>query len=800
MMQQYLHIKASYPDTLLLYRMGDFYELFFEDAKRGAQLLDLTLTHRGQSAGQPIPMAGVPFHAVDNYLSRLLKKGESVAICEQVGTSDGKGPMERKVIRVLTPGTVTDESLLEDRKDVILLAVHPHRERYGLAWVDLAGGRFHLLQANDDAQLSAEIARLRPAEILFSATKTNKPPIEFGVITHRPAWDFDVDRAQVLLQEQFKQSQLLADPACALAIPAAGALLVYLNLTQCQTLPHLSAITLERSAEFLLLDAATQRHLELFTSTIGQQRHSLLNTLDHTASAMGSRLLQRWLAKPLRDHTLLTQRQQAIQTMITQHIDAPLHELARQVCDLERIVSRIALRSAKPRDLVLLRQTLGIIPELQQLLQHCNTPLIQSLAQSIPALPNLHQLLMDALRAEPAALIREGGVIAAGFDQELDELRLLSEDASHVLLKLEQSEKNKSGLSTLKFGFNRVQGYYIELSKAQAHQVPAHFQRKQTLKNVERYITPELKTFEEQVLSAQSKALAREKWLYEGLLEAIHEELVALRTMASALAQLDVLANLAQQARARNWSCPVWSEQPGIHIEAGRHPVVEQIMQERFIPNDITLQPQHNMLLITGPNMGGKSTYMRQTALIVLMAHIGSFVPAKHARLGPIDKVFTRIGASDDLAAGQSTFMVEMSETAYILQEATPLSLVLIDEIGRGTSTYDGMALAYACCVYLANTIQALTLFSTHYFELTQLPDLYPQIRNIHLAATLAAGKIIFLYQVESGATHHSYGLEVAALAGIPHPVLDMARDHLKTHRSEPNHDVQTKPKTETTT
>ncbi|PJD90743.1 MAG: DNA mismatch repair protein MutS [Legionella sp.] len=792
MMQQYLHIKEAYPDTLLLYRMGDFYELFFEDAKRGAQLLDLTLTHRGQSAGQPIPMAGVPYHAVDNYLSRLLKKGESVAICEQVGDSNGKGPMERKVIRVLTPGTITDDALLEDRKDVILLAIHPHRERYGLAWVDLAGGRFHLLQANDSAQLSAEIARLRPAEVLFCASKTSKLQIEFGVMTHRPAWDFDVDRAHVLLQEQFKQTQVLSDPACALAIPAAGALLAYLQLTQCQTLPHLTAMTLERTTEFLLLDASTQRHLELFQSTMGQHRHSLLNTIDHTASAMGSRLLQRWLAKPLRNHEILTQRQQAIQTMMTYQIDTPLHDLARQICDLERIASRIALHSAKPRDLVLLRQTLGIIPSLQHMLQSCDTPLIQSLLQDIPALPHLYQLLKDALLEEPSILIRDGGVIAPGFDAELDELHHLSDDASDVLVKLEQSERTKSGLSTLKFGFNRVQGYYIELSKAQAAQVPAHFQRKQTLKNVERYITPELKTFEEQVLSAQSKALAREKWLYEGLLEAINEELPALRGMAAALAQLDVLANLTYQARTHHWSCPTWSEEPGIHIEAGRHPVVEQIMQERFIPNDISLQPQNNMLLITGPNMGGKSTYMRQTALIVLMAHIGSFVPAKQALLGPIDKVFTRIGASDDLAAGQSTFMVEMSETAYILQEATPLSLVLIDEIGRGTSTYDGMALAYACCVYLAHTIRALTLFSTHYFELTQLPEQYPQIRNIHLAATLSGGKIIFLYHVEPGATNRSYGLEVAALAGIPHPVLDMARDHLKTHRSEPHHDVQT--------
>lgn len=793
MMQQYLQLKADYPDILLFYRMGDFYELFFDDAKRGSQLLDLTLTHRGQSAGQPIPMAGVPYHAVDNYLSRLLKKGESVAICEQIGES-GKGPMERKVVRVLTPGTITDEALLEARRDVILLAIYPQRQRFGLAWVDLAGGRFHLAQVQDEAQLQAEIARLRPSEFLVPASKDLKLQLETGATTHRPIWDFDPERARSLLQTQFKQSACLSDPNCTLAIPAAGALLAYLKITQCQTLPHLTTLTLEQSNDFLLLDAATQRHLEIFAPNLGQHRHCLLHTLDHTASTMGSRLLQRWLAKPLRNHTALTQRQEAIQTLLTEQLDIPLHDFARELCDLERITARIALRSARPRDLVALRHTLGLIPPLHQILQHCSATLIQDLLQDLTPLPHIHQLLMDALLAEPATLIRDGGVIAKHFDEELDALQRLSTDATDVLLQLEQNEKTKSGLSTLKFGFNRVQGYYIELSKAQAAHVPAHFQRKQTLKNVERYITPELKTFEEQVLSAQAKALAREKWLYEGIIEALNEVLRPLRTMAAALAQIDVLTNLASHARSHHWTRPTWSAEPGIHITAGRHPVVEHIIQERFIPNDLTLQPQHNMLLITGPNMGGKSTYMRQTALIVLLAHIGSFVPATHACIGPIDKIFTRIGAGDDLASGQSTFMVEMAETAYILQEATPLSLVLIDEIGRGTSTYDGMALAHACCVYLADTLRALTLFSTHYFELTQLPDCYTQIRNIHLAAALTAGKIVFLYHVEPGPTNRSYGLEVAALAGIPDAVLTMARAHLR----ESNHALHTQSTLET--
>ena len=794
MMQQYLQIKADYPDMLLFYRMGDFYELFFEDAKRGAQLLDLTLTHRGQSGGSPIPMAGVPYHAVDNYLARLIKKGESVAMCEQIGEA-GKGPMMRKVMRVLTPGTITDEALLEERRAVILLAIYPQRHRYGLAWVEIAGGRFHIAQVNDEAQLYAEIARLRPSEFLVPANSTLTFPFETGAITRRPIWDFDAAHARNSLQAQFKHSNLLTDPNCAVAIPAAGALLAYLQTTQCQALPHLTTLTLEQSNEFLLLDAATQRHLEIFAPNLGQHRHCLLQTIDHTASAMGSRLLQRWLAKPSRDYTLLTQRQIAIQTLLEQQLDQTIHEFTRGICDVERITARIALRTARPRDLVALRTTLGLIPNLHTSLQSCSAPLLQSLVQTIIPLPHIHQLLVDAIQAEPSTLIRDGDVIAAQFDEELDALRHLSTDATDVLIQLEQSEKVKSGLSTLKFGFNRVQGYYIELSKAQSAQVPAHFQRKQTLKNVERYITPELKTFEEQVLSAQAKALAREKWLYEGILEALNEELIPLRALAAALAQIDVLANLAMHARAHQWTRPTWASEPGIQITAGRHPVVEPIMQERFIPNDLRLQPQHNMVLITGPNMGGKSTYMRQTALIVLLAHIGSFVPATHAHLGPIDKIFTRIGAGDDLAAGQSTFMVEMTETAYILQEATPLSLVLIDEIGRGTSTYDGMALAHACCVYLAETIRALTLFSTHYFELTQLPDHYPQIRNSHLAASLTADKLVFLYKVEPGATNRSYGLEVAALAGIPAAVLTLAKAHLGSqHALHPHSALETTP------
>jgi len=788
MMQQYLRIKADYADMLLFYRMGDFYELFFDDAKQAAQLLDLTLTHRGQSNGRPIPMAGVPHHAVENYLARLLKRGESVAICEQIGDpATSKGPVERQVTRILTPGTVTDEALLDSKRDVILLAIHAQRQTYGLAWVDLSAGRFHLLQVADEAQLLAEIARLQPAELLLKDTLPSITARACGVIKLRPTWDFDNVRAQTLLCQQFHVNDLTAfgEQTHPVALPAAGALLAYLQLTQRQALPHLTHITLEQTEHYLHLDATTQRHLELFTNNQGERHHTLLASIDQTASAMGSRLLKRWLGRPLRDHALLQQRQQAVQALITTKQDIHLHPLLRQVCDIERIATRVALKSARPRDLVQLRQTLALLPTIQQRIHHHQTPLIAALAENITLLPQLTELLDAALIENPPMLIRDGGVIANGFDRELDELRELSDHATDKLIELEQAEKERSGLSTLKFGYNRVQGYYIELSRTQAEKAPLHFQRKQTLKHVERYITPELKAFEEKVLTAASKALVREKWLYECLLDDIHQYLPQLMKTAHAVAELDVLSNFAERAQSLQWCCPTLTTQPGIHIQGGRHPVVEQILQERFIANDLDIQPSHNMLLITGPNMGGKSTYMRQNALIVLLAHIGCFVPATNATIGPVDKLFTRIGASDDLASGRSTFMVEMTETAHILRQATAQSLVLIDEIGRGTSTYDGMALAYACCAYLANTIKAYTLFSTHYFELTTLPDELNCIRNVHLSATLAEQSIVFLYHVEPGPASRSYGLEVAALAGIPTEVLTLANQHLAKHTVE---------------
>jgi DNA mismatch repair protein MutS len=783
MMQQYLRIKADYPNMLLLYRMGDFYELFFDDAKRASQLLDLTLTHRGQSADKPIPMAGVPYHAVENYLARLLKKGESVAICEQIGDpATSKGPVERQVTRIITPGTVTDEALMDAKKDNLLVAIQRKKSNYGMAWLDLSGGRFHLLELKDEAHLRAELTRLQPAEILYSETSQLPEFCDQYPTKSRPGWEFNVEFAQQLLCEQFSVSSLSAfsDKDYPNAIISAGALLHYVKVTQKQAIPHLNAVTLERSEEFLQLDASTQKHLELFENSQGGTNNCLLTILDKTASPMGGRLLKRWLAKPTKNVDILKSRQQAIQEIISKVQDITIHHVLKSCCDVERILSRIALKSARPRDLIHLRDTLERLPTLEDSLTINTANLIVQIREKIKTIPSLKLLLDAAIVENPPMLIRDGGVIAKGFDEELDELKRLSTNANETLTQLEIEEKKRTGLSTLKLGFNSVQGFYIELSKAQSEQVPLNYQRKQTLKNVERYITPELKVFEEKVLTAQAKALAREKWLYESLLEEMQQYIPALKNIAMGLAELDVINNLSERAQSMRWMCPTLDTSSGILIKEGRHPVIETLLHEKFIANDLELNSKQNMLLITGPNMGGKSTYMRQTALIVLLAHIGSFVPAKEAVIGPIDRIFTRIGASDDLASGRSTFMVEMTETAQILRQASHESLVLIDEIGRGTSTYDGMSIAYASCAYLASKIKAYTLFSTHYLELTQLSKENANIRNVHLKASVDSSKIIFLYRVEDGSANRSYGLEVAKLAGIPEEVLYSASEYLQ--------------------
>ncbi len=782
MMQQYLRIKADYPDLLLFYRMGDFYELFFDDAKRVASLLNITLTHRGQSAGKPIAMAGVPYHAVDTYLARLIKLGESVAICEQIGDPrTSKGPVERQVVRVLTPGTITDDILLDAHHDNLLLAIHEQGKQYGLAWVDLSGGRFHLLNALDINELHATLNRLHPAEVLLLDGSPLVDELNEYALKVRPAWEFDPHHAKQLLCEQFAVTHLdeLCNKHFDITHSAAGCLLSYLKNTQRQALPHLKQITLENNDDFLQIDAATQRHLELFCNYQGGHEYTLLEVIDHTQTTMGSRLIKRWLGRPLRQHKLIQKRQQVVSELLKLQQVHSLQAELQHIADIERISTRIALKSARPRDLTQLRATLLFIPLIQTMISTNQAPLTLQLHAQLTPQPELLDLLQRALVENPPLLIRDGGVIAAGFDTELDEFRALSEHAHDKLSELENQEKARTGLSSLKFGYNRVQGFYIELSHGQADKAPSNYQRQQTLKNVERYSTPELKLFEEKVLSAEVKALAREKELYENILDTALSYLPQLQTLADALATLDVLSNFAERALTLNWCLPELSHNEHLEIIHGKHPVIDQLLQEKFIANDLKLDQEHSIVLLTGPNMGGKSTYMRQNALIVLLAYMGSYVPAQSASLGPIDKLFTRIGANDSLASGRSTFMVEMTETAFILRQATARSLILIDEIGRGTSTNDGMALAYATCAFIAEKIKAYTLFSTHYFELTELPQQFPSIRNQHVKATVNQDKIVFLYQVEAGAANRSYGLEVARLAGIPDEILNMATCYL---------------------
>jgi len=786
MMQQYLGIKAQHPDTLLFYRMGDFYELFFDDAKKAAQLLDITLTRRGQSAGQPIAMAGVPCHAAENYIARLLRLGESVAICEQTGDpASAKGPVERKVVRIITPGTVTDEALLEERKDNLLVAIASAAGAagFGIACLDLGSGRFILQQTDSFDPLPSEIDRLNPAELLYNEDQPLPASLkQRSGLCRRPPWHFDPDTARQLVLQQFNVRDLHGFGCEHLpgAIAAAGALLHYLKDTQQTALPHIQGIRVENSNECILLDAASRRNLELDFHPSGQSQFTLLGVLDKTATAMGGRCLRRWLNRPLRDHTVLSHRYAAIDRLLHNKLYRGLHNSLKQIGDIERISSRIALKSARPRDLLVLRQSLAILPEIQQQLAHNEVPLLTDITAQIGEHPDLICLLTKAIIANPPVLIRDGGVIAPGYHAELDELRNLSQHADHYLAELEQREKAATGISSLKVNFNRVHGYYIEIPRLHGDKIPAHYRRKQTLKGVERYLTEELKAFEDKVLGAREKALSFEKALYEQLLEILAESTPPLQQCAAALAELDVLVNFADRADSLDLAAPVLSQQPGIHIEAGRHPVVEHVSELPFVPNDLKLDLDRRMLIITGPNMGGKSTYMLQAALIVILAHIGCYIPAKAATIGPIDKIFTRIGASDDLASGRSTFMVEMSETANILHNATANSLVIMDEIGRGTSTFDGLSLAWACAGHLAQEVKAFTLFATHYFELTTLADEHQAIHNVHLDAMEHGDKIIFLHAVKDGPASQSYGLQVAALAGVPRSVINHAKAKLQ--------------------
>ena len=770
-MQQYLRIKAQHPDVLLFYRMGDFYELFFEDARRAARVLEITLTARGTSGGEPIPMAGVPVQTLDNYLARAVKRGESVAICEQIGDpAKSKGPVERRVVRVVTPGTVTDDALLEDRRDTLLAALASAGDRFGLAWLELSSGRFHALEATGTEALAAELERLRPAELLVAEDLQRVPAGYAGCVRPRPPWHFEAGSAERALCEQFGTRDLAGYGLGGrpLAVGAAGCLLAYVRDTQKTALPHLRGIRTEERDEALLIDAATRRNLELDSSLSGRPDSTLVGVLDRTATSMGGRELRRWVQRPLRSRAPREERLAAIESFIDTGLHVAVHELLASVGDVERILARVALGTARPRDLAGLRDALGRLPDLERLLSGNDSPLVTSLAAAAGSHPEAHALLASAIVPAPPAMLREGGVIAPGHDADLDELRRISEHSDEALLELEARERERTGFANLRFGYNRVQGYYIEVSRSQADQVPADWVRRQTVKNAERYITAELKTFEDRVLGARDRALAREKELYEALLSRLVERLPALSATAAALASLDVLACLAERAIALRLARPRLCEESRIDIRGGRHPVVEQHLDGPFVPNDLSLHEGRRMLVVTGPNMGGKSTYMRQCALIVILAGIGSYVPADSAAIGPVDRIFTRIGAADDLAGGRSTFMVEMTEAANILNNATRDSLVLMDEIGRGTSTYDGLSLAWACARHIGREVGAYTLFATHYFELTALSDELPACANVHLDATEHGDRLVFLHAVKEGPANQSYGLQVARLAGVP--------------------------------
>jgi DNA mismatch repair protein MutS len=784
MMQQYLRIKGQHPEVLLFYRMGDFYELFFDDARRAAALLDITLTARGSSAGQPIPMAGVPFHSVEGYLAKLVRKGESVAICEQLGDpAKSKGPVERQVVRIITPGTVTDEALLEERQETLLAAIARDGERFGLAWLDLAAGRFTVSQSEGRVALAAEIERLKPAELLVSEGAVDAGIVRSGTaVKTRPPWYFELASASRLLTDQMGTLDLKGFGAddLPLAICAAGALLQYVRDTQKAAVPHIRSLHVEERTDALIIDAATRRNLELDVSLSGKEDATVFALIDKCVTAMGSRELRRWLNRPLTDQSALRSRYQALAALSDGRRFEVLREHLHGVGDIERILSRVALRSARPRDLTQLRTSLGMLPALRSAILSIDSPLLQQLREGINEHNDVVELLSAAIAPEPSTFVRDGGVVADGYDADLDELRRISTHTDEFLLELERRERERTGIAGLKLGFNRVQGFFIEITRKDAERVPKDYIRRQTVKSAERFITPELKGFEDKVLSARDRALAREKEIYEQILTQLIDRLGPMQTTAGALAVLDAISALTERACALEWTQPELVSEPRLTIEAGRHPVVERFSDAPFVPNDLRLDANRSMLIITGPNMGGKSTYMRQAALIALLAHIGSYVPADKAILGPLDRIFTRIGAADDLAGGRSTFMVEMTEAASILHNATPRSLILMDEIGRGTSTFDGLSLAWAIARHIATRLKSFTLFATHYFELTTLATEVEGCMNVHLDATEHGDSIVFLHAVKEGPASRSYGLQVAQLAGVPRDVIGQARQYLE--------------------
>ena len=789
MMQQYLRIKAEHPDTLVFYRMGDFYELFFDDARRANALLDITLTSRGQSAGEPIAMAGVPVHALEAYLARLIKLGEAVAICEQIGdVATAKGPVERKVVRVVTPGTLTDSALLADKSDALLLALSPQGSRWGLAWLAVSSGELGISECGEH-ELSSWLARLAPAETLVDRERVPAALQQLRTaVTHRPAWQFDAALGERKLCTQLGVAGLAGFGAQDLkaAQSAAAALLAYAEHTQGQALAHVTSLQVERTSELVALPPATQRNLELTQTLRGEDAPTLFSLIDTCRTGMGSRALRQWLSRPLRERTVAEQRHDAIDVLLGARDFVPLRDALRGISDVERIVARVALRQVRPRELAGLRATLASLPALSACLPQPGGALLDAIRAALAPPPSIHDLLVRAIADEPTVLLRDGGVIAPGFDADLDELRAISENCDAFLLDLEARERARTQIANLRVQYNKVHGFYIEVTQSQAAKVPADYQRRQTLKNAERYVTPELKAFEDKALSAQERALAREKMLFEQVLDALQPHLAPLGALARALASLDALAALAERADTLAWSRPEFVAQPCIEIDAGRHPVVEARLRETgggaFIANDCRLDAARRMLIVTGPNMGGKSTFMRQVALIALLAAIGSYVPATACRLGPMDAIHTRIGAADDLANAQSTFMVEMTEAAAILHGATDQSLVLMDEIGRGTSTFDGLALAGAIASHLHDRNRAFTLFATHYFELTAFPLRHERALNVHVSATEnpASGGIVFLHEIEPGPASRSYGVQVARLAGMPAGVLRQARAALE--------------------
>lgn len=798
MMQQYFKLKAEQPDILLFYRMGDFYELFFDDAKKASELLDISLTKRGKSGGIPIPMAGIPYHAVENYLVKLVQLGESVAICEQVGDpATSKGPVDRKIVRIVTPGTVTDEALLKDRHDNLLAAIFEHKGQFGFAYLDINSGRFLVNELSNEEEVQAILQRINPAELLYPDSFNAMHLIDGRKgLRRRPEWEFEHQTAEHLLINQFQTKDLIGFGVAKakLGITAAGCLMQYVKDTQRTALPHIRSILLEQNERHIIMDAATRKNLELTQNLSGGIENTLAQVLDKTATAMGSRLLKRWIHAPVRDRVILKNRYAAVDEIMTEQFNLELIEILKPIGDLERVLARVALRSARPRDMTRLRTALQQLPLLHTSLHLAQSEKLQQVLAACPEYPQLRDLLQSAIIESPPVLIRDGGVIAPGYNAELDEYRNLHDGATDYLSQLEEREKARTGIPTLKISYNKVHGFYIEVSKSYTNDVPPEYIRRQTLKNNERYIIPELKAHEDKVLNSQSKALALEKKLYDELFDLILPHLAQLQAASDALAELDVLNNFAERAETLNYCRPELSDEIEIRIEDARHPVVEQVMTEPFIANPVQLGQDRRMMIITGPNMGGKSTYMRQTALIALMAHIGAFVPATSACIGTLDRIFTRIGASDDLASGRSTFMVEMTETANILNNATESSLVLMDEIGRGTSTFDGLSLAWASAENLASKLKSLTMFATHYFEMTQLAEQLPALANVHLDAVEHGDTIAFMHKVQEGAASKSFGLHVALLAGVPKSVVASARKRLQILESHARADSQGAP------